>query len=223
MKLKKHLAFAACAALLGSVAASSHAEDVYAGIGFPGLVLGYSAPLILQGQQSDFALRAEYAGGVTLSRTITRDGTDYTASWKANRVGGFVDWFPLSGTFRISGGLTLNDTKGTLTGTGGVNATINGKPVNLSGESFNMTLRYPTAMPYLGIGWGHERGAKKGFGFFADIGVQIGKPNVDVQSSLVGKFGITQADIDAEADSARRRANKLGVLPSAMLGMTYTF
>ena len=60
-------------------------------------------------------------------------------------------------------------------------------------------------------------------GFFADIGVQIGKPTVDVQSSLVGKFGITQADIDAEADSARRRANKLGVLPSAMLGMTYTF
>ena len=223
MKLKKHLAFATCAALLGSVAVSSHAEDVYAGIGFPGIVLGYSAPLILQGQQSDFALRAEYAGGVTLSHSINRDGTDYKASWKANRVGGFVDWFPLGGSFRVSGGITLNDTQGTLTGSGGTNATINGKPVDLTNESFKVTLRYPSAMPYLGIGWGHERGAKKGFGFFADIGVQFGKPNVDVQSSMVGKFGITQADIDAEADSARRQANKLGVLPSAILGMTYTF
>lgn len=223
MKIKKHLALATCAALFGSVAVSSHAEDVYAGIGFPGVVLGYSAPLILQGQQSDFSVRGEYAGGVTMSHTITRNGTDYKANWKANRVGGFVDWFALGGSFRVSGGITFNDTKGTLTGSGGTNATINGKPVNLAGESFNMTLRYPTVMPYLGIGWGHQRAATKGFGFFADIGVQFGKPSVNVQSSLVGKNGITQADIDAEADSARRHANKLGVLPSAMLGMTYTF
>ena len=222
MKLKKHLAFATCAALLGSVAVSSHAQDVYAGGGFPGIVLGYSAPLILQGQQSDFSLRGEYAGGVTLSHSINRDGTDYTASWKANRVGGFVDWFPLSGSFRVSGGVTFNDTKATLTGSGG-SATINGNLVNLTGETFNVTLRYPKVMPYLGIGWGHQRTDKKGFGFFADIGVQFGKPSVDVQSSLVANGKVMQSDIDAEADSIRRQANKLGVLPSAMFGMTYTF
>lgn len=216
MNIKSTLALA----FLVTASGSAIAGDVYGGFGFPGLVLGYSAPL---GGTQTVSLRGEYAGGVTLKHSGQKDGTEYSGSFRSNRVGGFIDWFPLDNGFRFTGGLTVNDTSASLTGKGGPNSTINGKPVDLTGETYTVNMKYPTTTPFLGIGWGHQRRAQTGIGFFADVGVQFGRFKTDVQTSVVGKFGITQADVDAEASSVRDAASRYSILPSVTMGATYKF
>ncbi len=132
----------------------------------------------------------------------------------------FVDWYPFSGTFRLTGGVTANDVKIDLDGSGG-SGTINGKPVNLSGETFKLQVKYASGTPFLGFGWGHTPTA--GFGGFLDIGAHFGKFDATVQTTVVGKFGVTQADVDTEVQKVRDKLDQLKVLPSLTVGLTYKF
>lgn len=207
---------AALAALAGTTMVAQ-ANDVYGGVGFPGLALGFA-----HAYDNGLAARAEYNGGLSVNRDGQREGLSYKGSLKTGRFGGFVDWFPFGGTFRVAAGLTFNDMKATLDGQGS-KGTINGKAVDLTGETFTVNVKFPSTTPYLGLGWGHQRSTDKGLGFFADLGVQFGKFGVDVQTSIVGKFGVTQADVDAEANKVRDTVGKYSVLPTATLGLTYRF
>ena len=101
--------------------------------------------------------------------------------------------------------------------------TVNGIPADLTGEQFDVALTYSKVTPYLGIGWGHNANADRGLGFFADLGAQFGHVSTQVTTTVVGKFGITQADVDAEAASVRDYANKFSVLPTLNVGISYKF
>ncbi len=196
----------------------AHAAEVYGGIGFPGMALGFVTELA-----DNVGLRAEAAGGWKLSRNGQREGLSYDGSLTNNRIGAFIDWFPFSNNFRLTGGLTANDAKISLNGRGS-NGNINGKPVDLTNETFNLSIKYPGATTFVGLGWGHRPRGQVGLGLFADVGVQIGRFKTDtVQTTVVGKYGITQADVDAEVSKVNDNLGKLSVLPSASLGMTYKF
>lgn len=203
------------AAALWLAASAAHAGEVYAGIGFPGATLGFGTRL-----GDSATLRIEAAGGLDITRDGQREGLSYKGRFKSSRGALFLDWYPFSGSFRLTGGVTANDIKLDLDGSGGT-GTINGKPVNLSGETFKLQVKYASSTPYVGFGWGHSPGS--GLGGFFDLGVHVGRFDTNAQTTVVGKNGITQADVDAEVQKVRDSLDQLKLLPSVAVGITYKF
>lgn len=213
--MKKQLALLAAIAALGGTA---HAQDFYAGVGLPGLyTLGVAQPV-----SPSFGLRAEYAGGLSVNKDGNQDGINVTGSFKANRGAAFADWFPTGGGFRLVGGVTFNDIKAEFNATGTGSSTINGKTVNLAGETFNVQVKYPSTTAYLGLGYGHQR-SEPGLGFYADVGVMLGSFTATTSTTMVGKQGITQADVDAQNQKIRDSVGGLSALPSASVGLLYRY
>jgi hypothetical protein len=218
--MKERLIFMAALAALGSAA---QAQDIYLGLGLPGLyTLGYAHPV-----GSSWGLRGEYASGLSKDVTGTDNGVSYTGSIKASRTAVFADWFPFNGGFRLVGGLTANDMQFNVNALGTGNATINGNTVSMVGNYFNVNLKYPTATPYFGVGYGHQSLNTKGLGFYADVGVMFGSFTADVTTNLVGKTGtggtITQADVDAQKQTMNDSLGGLKILPSASVGLVYRY
>lgn len=199
-------------------ALGAQAGDVYGGIGFPGLTLGYAHTV-----NPKLVLRGEFSGGLDASKDGKQNGVDFNGKFKAQSIGAFADYLPFNNAFRLTGGLTVNDTKFTLTSKGGAGSTINGKAVNLTGESFNAELKFPNVTPYLGIGYGFKPSNSKGWGFYGDVGLMIGKFDTTVSTSIIGKQGVTLADVQAEAGKVRDAVSKLSALPKFSIGASYSF
>ncbi|GAC1525118.1 MAG: hypothetical protein NVS2B4_00840 [Ramlibacter sp.] len=201
---------------LGTV--SAQAGEVYGGVGFPGLTLGYSQPIA-----ANLGLRGEYTGGLNVSKSGQRSGVNFDGKLKAQSASALVDYFPSSSAFRVTGGVNFNDTKFALSSVGGM-ATINGKAVSLAGEFYNVEVKQPSVTPYLGLGYGFKPEPKQGgWSFYADAGVMFGKFRTTTNTSLVGKQGITQADIDAQTATVSDSVAKLSVLPKVSVGVSYRF
>lgn len=192
-------------------------DDIYAGLGLGGLTLGLSKSL-----SKDMVARIDYTAGFNTSKNGRREGVDFSGKLKQGSAGAYVDYFPFDNGFRVTGGLTLNSTKFQLNSTGG-NATINGKPINLTGYVFNVAIEQPKATPYVGIGFGHRPTNGKGLGYHLDVGAQIGKFKTSVSQNVVGVAGITQSDVDAEAAKVRDNVNKLRLWPVVSAGLDYRF
>lgn len=204
--------------LLASLGSHIQAQDIYGGIGLPGLyTLGYAQPL-----GTKWGVRGEYAGGLSASASGTDNGVRYDANFKSNRAGLFADWFPFSGGFRLVGGVTANDTKLNVNGVGGPNTTIGSVTTDTTGKKFNVSLKYPSTTAYLGLGYGHHV-STKGLGFYADVGVTLGSFTAEIDTDLVGYNGITQADVDAQKKKMNDSLGGLGYLPSVSVGMVYRF
>jgi hypothetical protein len=210
-------------AALAAISFGIHAQDIYGGVGLPGLyTLGYAQPL-----GSSIGLRGEYASGLSVNKDGNQDGVNVTGNFKASRLGAFADWFPFGGGFRLVGGVTLNDIKAGFNSVGGT-ATINGQTVSMVGETYKVAVKYPDTTAYLGIGYGHQKIGVKGLGFYADLGVTVGSFTADTTTSLVGKATtsggtITQTDVDAQNQKIRDSLSNLSVLPSASLGLLYRY
>ena len=208
------MAFIAAAATSASV----QADEIYGGIGATGITLGISrsiAPAV--------NLRGEYAGGLNMSKNGQRNGIDFKGNLKAQSVSVLADYFPMGNGFRITGGLNFNNTKFTLNSTGIGTATVNGKPVSLANDFFNIEVKQPNVTPYLGIGYGFKPDSKSAWDFYADAGVMIGKFTTTTKTSLLNQQGITQADIDAQTATVRDNVSKLSVLPKVSVGASYRF
>lgn len=201
---------------LGLTSLCAHAAQFYAGGGTSSMHAGYGTKLAPR-----WALRGELAGGLSLRKDGRREGLDYTGRYTSKRLGGFVDYYPFDGRFRLTAGVTVNRSRAVLDGRG-TQSTVNGKPVDLSNETFQVRLNYPHATPYVGIGWATAPG-QTGLGFFADVGLQIGRFKTEADTTLVGKFGVTQSDVDAEVARLRNSVNTLAVMPSVSLGVSYGF
>jgi hypothetical protein len=218
-RCKKLLVRASLVATLSTAALLAHAQEIYGGFGLPGLVgIGYSQTL-----NPSWGLRGEYSGGLDLSKDGVVQGVNVTGRLRAARAGLYADWHPFAGGFRLVGGLTGNDIHADLNSVGSGTATINGISVNMSGQTFNVAIKYPTTAPYLGLGWGHRGDGNRGLGFYSDIGVTFGAFTVDVNTSLVGVNGITQSDIDAQTQKMRDTLSQYNFYPSLSVGMSYRF
>ncbi len=223
--MKKYALAATIATTLACASVGAQAQTAYVGLGAPGaLTLGYAMPMGKAGPLGgEWGVRGEFGGGIAVSQSVTEDGNTLSAKVRANRLGAFADWFPMDSNLRLVGGLTVNDIQVSLGASSTGDIDINGKTVSLSGERFNVTIKQPAVTPYLGLGWGHRASTEKGLGFFADIGITFGAFKASVDTSLVGKSGITQADVDAEVQSIKDNLSKLSILPSASIGVNYRF
>lgn len=209
---------AATAFVGGAAFAQEASNSLYGGGNIPSLfTVGYARSF-----NSNLAARAEYAFGMNYNRTDTYDGVNGALSLKSSVAGVYADLHPFSGGFRLVAGVAVADIKADLRATGSGTATINGKSVNMSGQFYNVNIKMPSTMPYLGLGYGHY-GNTKGLGFFFDFGYLIGKPEVKSTTSLVGVGGITQADIDAQDATLRDSVGGLGAFPVFQAGVTYRF
>ena len=158
-----------------------------------------------------------------MSRNGQRNGIDFNGNVKAQSVSMLADYFPMENGFRVTGGLNVNSTSAALNSTGNGTSTVNGKPVNLANQFFNMEIKQPKVTPYLGIGYGFKPDRKSAWGFYADAGVMIGKFTTTTNTSLVGQQGITQADIDAQTATVRDSVSKLSMFPKISVGVSYRF
>lgn len=210
-------ALAACS--LFAVAAPAAAAEVYAGFGLPGVMLGFAQPV-----GSGLTVRGDIASLGSRQQDGVEEGINYTGKAKVQRSGLFGDWFPGSGGFRFTLGVTFNQQRVDLAAVG------NGTPIEIGGTSYptstadrlDVRVAFPKTTPYVGIGYGHHR-TEPGFGFVFDLGAQIGKAKVTAKTSGPNLSLVSQADLDQELAELRDGAGKVKAFPQLSLGVNYRF
>lgn len=212
--------FLTCAILATATLSSpAWATDLYAAIGVPGVVLGVSQPV-----SDRFALRADVATLGNVSHSTTDNGITYDGKLKANRLGVFADAF-VAGGFRLTGGVTFTDARYNAVGRS------TGSTINIGGTTYTATsadgvvaqVKFPSTMPYLGIGYSSQPSNGKGWGFMFDAGLSIGKAKVTGQVTGPLAPNVPQSNVDAEVAKVRDDVNKLHGIPQLTVGVTYRF
>ena len=202
---------------------SAFAAEIYTNIGLPGVMLGYAHAI-----NPSFTVRGDLASLGNYNKDQTESGIDYKAKASFTRLGLFGDYFPFSGGFRLTGGLTVNNQKIDLTSSAqpGSQMTVGDQTVTLAADDrLYVAIKVPKATPYIGLGWGHQQ-ANKGFGFVADIGATIGKAKLTVEATgtnLGNRSLVTQEDIDKETQELRDGVGKITFIPQISLGLNYRF
>ena len=171
-----------------------------------------------------FGIRGELAQ-FTGSDTYTEDQITYKGDVKLKGNGLFVDVRPFSGVFRLVGGVGFGGTSAALDAqaTNGT-VTIDGRSFDATGNSLSASIKYPSTMPYVGIGWGHGRHNEPGWTFAFDLGVSIGKPSVTLtgSSGLLAQPGASAA-IAAERQKVQDDLDSANVLPVVKFSVGYQF
>ena len=200
------------------IAGPSQAGELYTQAGLPGLMVGWAQPL-----NSQFGLRVDVATIGERSDRRIEEGISYEGKLKLNRTALLADWFPFSGSFRFTGGVTANEYKLDLlaTGAGGTIRVGNTSYTTTSADQLLVRGRYPSSTPYLGFGWGHQ--ASTGLRFSMDVGAMFGRPTVSATVSGPWAQRVSQADIDAELAELRSGMAKVRAVPQLSLGLGYSF
>jgi len=198
-------------------------QDVYLGAGALSLAtVGYARPM-----SSSVGLRAEYGGWSTITRDDKTGGATATATLKLNHGGLFADWFPFQNGFRLVGGVTFNDISLDLTAklAGGDTISVGNKSniAVTANDSYGVKLTFPSTTPYIGIGYGHQLSKDRGIGFYADAGLMVGTFTSQINTTLLTKGLVTQADIDKENQTLRDSLSSIGAVPSISLGLVYRY
>ncbi|RTL31380.1 MAG: hypothetical protein EKK47_08030 [Burkholderiales bacterium] len=214
----------ACCLILSMVSPFVCAGESYVSVGLPGLVAGYAVTV-----NEKLGLRADAGTMGSVNRTHTVSGVGFDTKAQYNRFGLFADYFPFGGRFRLTGGLTMNKAQLTLNSRfdGNTSINVNGQSITPSASDyFNLQMKFPTTMPYVGLGWGHQP-RSAGMGFIADLGVSIGRAKLKTDTNIVGKtyngYTVTQADVDAKTDEIHDAVGHITFLPSASVGVNYRY
>ncbi|AFQ50405.1 hypothetical protein [Burkholderia cepacia] len=211
------------AALAVVFAAGAHAQEIYLQGGTQGAGIGAAVSFnSVLGAHADF-------NAINLTHDFTVAGNRYQDDIKLRQGGLYADIFPWHGSgFRATIGLRFNDDE-----IRGVSVPDNGTFVfagkrypALPGMYAVAEARYPTVMPYVGIGYGH-RPASKGFGFVADLGVAYGIPRCSYTLSpeLAAAAGPKKSQILAESglDELNRMMSRYRWYPVLQIGISYRF
>ena len=215
----KKLRVAGLSLLVLSGSAMAQGVGVYGVAGSGGLGVGVNLPV-----GPALGVRGELAQ-LKQSDTYTEDQITYKGDVKLKGNGVFVDFRPFMGSFRLVGGATFGGTSASLQAqaTDGT-VTIDGQRFNAAGNSLRADIKYPSTMPYLGVGWGHGRFNEPGLTFALDLGVSIGKPKVTLTGSggLLAQPG-AQSAISAEQRKVQDDLNGTKVLPVVKFTVGYQF
>lgn len=197
--------------------AFAHSTGIYAIAGTSGAGLGITQKL------ADFwTVRGEYST-YSLSRSFTADNIDYDGTFKLRSAALYADFRPFAGAFRITGGVSFLTPKVDATATSSGTYTINGHSYSAAGEYIKGTVKYPSAMPYLGIGWGLRPDGKSGLLVGFDLGAFIGSPTTTMTYSPGLVSAVPQADRDSQEQSFKDKVAKVSFFPVVKLGVGYAF
>lgn len=224
--MKKFVIAATCLTALTFQGAAQAQVGVTASVSTIGFGLHASIPL------KDAAWNARF-GVNALSQSIeeSTDDVNYDFKLKVAMVDALVDYFPMNGGFRVTGGIVYNGNKFEASGRPNGNGTYtfndNTYPASSVG-SVNADVTFNKVAPYLGIGWGNAVAADKGWGFSSDVGVVFqGKPK-----SALSNSGCTAGaavcnrlatDIQAENRSLQAEMDDFKLLPVVRIGVSYKF
>jgi hypothetical protein len=199
------------------------AQEVFIQGGTQGLGVGGAisfSPMV--GAHADF-------NAISFNHDFTVAGIRYKDDVTLRQGGLYLDLFPFHASgFRISAGARFNDDH--LTGTSvPTNGTyeFNGKKYPaFPGEYAVAEVRYPTVMPYLGIGYGHHQQAK-GFGFIADLGVAYGIPQTTytLSPALMQRVGPAASQLIASQglSGLNAKVSSWRWYPVLQIGVSYRF
>jgi hypothetical protein len=145
--------------------------------------------------------------GLSYSRTIDVTDVEYDGRLRLSNVNLLLDFSPLPGAFRVTGGFIFNDNKIDVTGrpTGGT-YTLNGQayPAAAIGSLSGTVKSGNSAAPYLGVGYGNVAGL--GVNFYFDLGVMFqGTPSASLTATCGTAVPATlcaQVQRDAAAEQA---------------------
>lgn len=175
---------------------------------------------------NDFiSIRGEIAN-FTYDDTVTESGIEWEGNLELATQGLFLDLKPFAGTFRITAGFNAsNHTLAKLTARpSGGEINLDGTPVPVGpNESVTGAVAFDTR-PYLGIGWGL---ARDGFTVGLDLGVEFGKPSVNLTAETTpGSLLEDAVDTGLLADEERQLRSDLDDLklyPIVKLSVGYSF
>jgi hypothetical protein len=199
---------------------------VYGTVGTAGAGLGLGTQVA-----NKWNVRAEVTSNST---TVNETNEDLKVQAKLNleSAGIYGDYFPFAGTFRVTGGVMFKSPNGSVTAspTTGETATIGDETYNFGvNDSLSGTVKYPSTMPYLGIGWGFGQLKEKGFKFGFDLGAGFGSLKSKLSPSDGLKTTAATAGLDITADLAAEekklndKLNKVSFFPVVKVSVGYTF
>ena len=193
---------------------------VYAGAG-TSVVVGLNMP-------SDGGLnyRVEYSDGFNaVGGQKTYGGGKYIERNTQQRLGLFVDWSPLQNNWALTGGVTLNNQTFHFQAKPGSSTTIDGKNVpNFTGQSFSIDYSLPKLTPYVGVRYAQQAIDNKGWEGFAEIGAVLAKLDGEARiSPSIYPSPVTDSDVRAEISTIRQSIYKWGVVPNALVGLSYRY
>lgn len=168
--------------------------------------------------------------GLSFSHDIDVTDVDYDGKLRLSNLNLLLDFSPLPGPFRITGGFIINDNKVDVTGrpTGGT-YTINGVtyPAAAIGSLSGTVKSGNRAAPYLGIGYGNVAGA--GVNFYFDLGVMFqGTPEARLSATCGSPLSAAQCsqlqgDVAAEQARLQDNISAFKYYPVANIGVTIGF
>jgi hypothetical protein len=168
---------------------------------------------------------------LNFKRDVNSGDVHYDGKVKLSNLSGLLDWSPLPGPFRLTGGVILNDNRYNVNAQPGSNATytVNGRTYQASdvGSLSGTVKPGRQAAPYLGIGYGNIAAA--GVNFFFDLGVMFqGSPKASLNASCSPSLSASQcSQLQSDtAEEARRLEDKLSrykYYPVANIGITIGF
>ena len=168
--------------------------------------------------------------GLSYSRTIDVTDVDYDGKLRLSNFNALLDFSPLPGPFRITGGFIFNDNKVDVTGKPSSGTyTLNGNvyPAAAVGSLSGTVKAGNRAAPYLGIGYGNVAGL--GINFYFDLGVMFqGTPSASLSASCGSAVPASlcsqvQRDVAAEQSKLQNEISGFKYYPVANIGITIGF
>ena len=212
-----------CFALLVGLAAPASAEVALSGqIGTLGLQGQVSFPM-----GKHFAARL--GAGALPSWSISTDVADlnFDYSMALYTAGAFLDWHPMAGGFRITGGVILNNHD--------INADVTPAPdrdYKIGNTTYpgyaigklNSKADFNTLAPYLGVGYNGAFYAQDRLSFTCDVGVMFwGAPDITLSSSMSKIVPGLEQSLKQEEKEIEDNLSYLQYYPVASMGVSWAF
>lgn len=213
----------------GSGAGQGGQLGIHAGTLGLGLSAGYDLSEILgvRGLVNYF----DYSYDRTLS------GNEYEGDLELRSLGLLADWYPVGGSFRVTGGLFVDNNE--------LSARAMADDLDINGvqyaASLNARAGFESLAPYLGIGWSSRREGT-GISFLFDAGVLfLGSPDLTASGSISAggcTFSVAEngratlrggcpsglgADLEAEHADLRDDLDDFELYPVVSAGLAYRF
>lgn len=205
----------------------AHADGVTYDIGANVGTLGFGPEIGVVIVPDKFAVRLT-TGFASFNTNQSSSSMNYSGSLDLRNAVLFGDYHPFAGSFRLTGGLALNDNSIGLsaTPTAGQIYSSNGHTyVAGTNDHANASIGFNKIAPYLGIGFG-SASSDAGLHFTSDFGLMyMGSPTASL--SITTSDPAAQSTANQYAASAQSRLNadmaKYKLYPVAQIGAVFRF
>ena len=164
-----------------------------------------------------------------VSKVIDVEDNDYDLDLKLNSYTALADWYISDGSFRVTGGMVINNNALNGDALSSNTYEINDRVyTNAEVGDLSADVDFKSLAPYIGIGWGNPLADDSDWSFMVDLGVIFaGKPRLDIQSTggTLSNNAVLQNDIaQAELDFQNTEEIKyLKYYPVISFGLNYRF